>query len=247
MDPLTANLVILVPAAAITAAFAFVILWRRGDGGGTTGLSRAESWVVSIIGGLAILNALSCAIGLFSNAAWIFDVEPFRVSGLKYSGATAPERLAGVDHVAASGYESAWAEVMGLPDASRWLFYLEIALPLISVLAVSVVVAWLSFTLVRDRPFVRAFPIGIGITAIAVMVGGLGSQLAAAMARSSVVEYLGADALVADDTTTPATESFAWFSLQLDLAPVGAALALMLVAAAFQIGTRMQRDTEALV
>lgn len=247
MDPLTANLVVLVPAAVVTAAFAAVILWRRGGGrGGPAGLSRAESYIVSIIGAGAMLNALACAIGLSTNAAWMLDVEPFRVSGLAYSGVTTPERLEGVGHVAASGYESAWIDVMGLPEASRWLFYLEIALPLVSTLAISVVVAWLSFTLVRDRPFARAFPIGIGIAAIAVMVGGLGAQIAGAMARSSVIDYLGADALVADTTTAPATESFAWFTL-LDLAPVGSALALMLVAAAFQIGTRMQHDTEALV
>ena len=247
MDPLSANLLtIAVPVVAVVGA-ASLFMVRRKRAGASGGLNRAESWIASLIGAGAMMNALLCALALWGNASWMFTVEPFRVDGLHYSGVTTPESLEGVDHVAAAGYQSVWIDVMGLPDGTRWLFYIEEGLPLAASLTISIVVAWLSFTVVRERPFARAFPIAIGVASIAVMIGGLGSQFAGALARSSVIEYLGADRLVKDNSTAPATESFATFWVSLDLSPVGWAFGLLLVAAAFQIGVRMQKDTDALV
>jgi len=74
-----------------------------------------------------------------------------------------------------------------------------------------------------------------------------GSQLAGALARSSVIEYLGEKQLVGDNPTAPAYDVLSYFWLQLDLAPVGWAFGLALVAAAFQIGARLQREAELLV
>lgn len=247
MDPLTANLITaVVPAALVAGAvIATVAMGRRRPEGGA--LTRTESWVTSIIGGGAMLTAVLCLLGAWGNASWIFGVEPFSVDGMRYSGVTSPEVLGGVGHVAASGYESVWAEVIGLPAGARWLFYAELVLPLLSTFAIAVVVAWLAFTVVRERPFARALPIGIGVAAVAIMVGGLGSQFAGALARSAVIDYLGVDQLVKDSGPGPATESFSYFSVEVDLAPIGWALGLLLVAAAFQIGARLQRETDLLV
>ena len=246
MDPVPANLLVAIPAVLVVVTVT-IILVVRGRRSASGALTRAESTVISFVGAGAMLSALGCLIGLWSNASWIFTAEPFRVTGLHYTGATTPELLVGVDHIAASGYESIWMEVIGLPAGSRWLFYAEVTLPLVTALAISTAVAWLSFTLVRARPFARAFPIGIGVAAIAVMVGGLGSQFAGALARSSVIEYLGEAQLVGDNSTAPAYDVVSYFWLQLDLAPVGWAFGLALVAAAFQIGTRLQRETDLLV
>lgn len=247
MDPLTANLVTVAVPVALVIVTVAVVLFRRGRSASRGELSRVESVIVSLVGAGAMLNGLGCLLGLWSNASLMFTVEPFRVDGAHYAGLTTPPLLEGVDHIAASGYQSIWIEVMGLPAGARALFYAETALPLIASLAISVVVAWLSFTLVRERPFARAFPIGVGVAAVAVMVGGIGSQFLGAIARSSVIDYLGADALIGDDSTAPAYDVLSYFWLELDLAPIGWAFGLALVAAAFQIGVRMQRDTEALV
>jgi hypothetical protein len=247
VDPLTANLVLVAAPAALLLLAVTIILFRRGRRASTGELTTAESIVISIVGGGAMLNALGCLLRLWSEATWVFSIEPFHVTDLHYQGATPPELLDGVDHIAASGYESVWMDVMGLPAESRWLFYAELVLPVLGALAISVAVAWLSFTLVRERPFVRAFPISIGIAAIAVMVGGIGSQFAGALARSTVIEYLGESHLVGDNTTAPAYDVLTFFWLPLDLAPVGWAFGLALVAAAFQIGTRLQRESDLLV
>ncbi|MDY0907881.1 hypothetical protein [Microbacterium sp. CFBP9034] len=246
MDPISANLLTVAVPVAV-GAFIVVVLATRRRGGGAGTLTRAESWAASLVGAGAMMSALFGVIGLISNASWIFDVEPFRVDDMAYLGTVRPELLDGVDHVAASGYQSVWIDVMGLPEASRWLFYLELALPLLSGLAISIAVAWLSFAVVRERPFARSFPTAIGITAIAVMVAGLGSQFAGALARTSVIDYLGAEQLTGHDASVAPADVLSYFSLSLDLAPVGWAFGLALVAAAFQIGTRLQRDTEALV
>ena len=70
---------------------------------------------------------------------------------------------------------------------------------------------------------------------------------AGALARSSVIKFLGEAQLTGDDSTAPAYDVLSFFWLQLDLSSVGWAFGLLLVGSAFQIGTRMQKDTEALV
>ena len=57
--------------------------------------------------------------------------------------------------------------------------------------------------------------------------------------RASRLRPLNAKKTLSMTPTTP--------QMNLDLAPIGWAFGLALVAAAFQIGTRMQKDTEALV
>lgn len=247
MDPLTANLITTAIAIGLVVLAVTIVLFRRHRGSATGALTVAESVTVSIVGGGAILVSLGSILGLYTNAVWLFDVEPFHVTGLHFAGVTTPALLEGVDHVAASGYEGMWIDVMRLPSDVRWLFYAETVLPLVVTLAISIVVAWLSFTLGRERPFARAFPVGIGIAAIAVMVGGLGAQFAGAIARSGVIDYLGASQLIGDDTSAPAYDVLSYFWLKVDLAPVGWAFGLILVAAAFQIGTRLQREADLLV
>ncbi len=80
------------------------------------------------------------------------------------------------------------------------------------------------------------------------MVSGVGAQIFASAARTSVVEYLGAQLVTAGgNEADPSYEGVSLWILNLDLAPVGWALGLALVAAAFELGQRLQKDTEGLV
>ena len=215
---------------------------RRGPVGR---LTRFESYATSLVGAGAMIAALFSVLSLVSNAAITFTT-PFVVRDMPYSGESAPPVLDGNPAVVDSGFSSAWIEVSGLPTSSQWLFYLEAVLPALATLAICVAVAWLAFALIRERPFGRVLPNLIGVAAVAVMIGGIGSQLAGAFARSSVVEYLGAEKLTGHDGVT-APGGFVYFTLNLDASPIGWALSLALIAAAFQIGTRLQRETELLV
>ena len=68
------------------------------------------------------------------------------------------------------------------------------------------------------------------------MLGGLLSQAVRANAFREVSQELG---LVSAGVPT--------FEMSIDLAPLGWGLALAVVAGAFEIGQRLQRDTEGLV
>ncbi len=242
MDVAWGPILLWVGAPIAVVSVVVVIMTRKTGRPPVGGLSRVESYATSLIGAGGMLVALLSAVGLVGAAFRSFGDDPFLVNGMPFGGGS-PAALEGVEPVVASGFESVWIEVAGLPAASRWLFFLEAALPSLAAATIGVAVAGLAIALIRDRPFARSLPNVIGVAAVAVLVAGLGSQAAGAFARATVVDFLG----VREVTEAGADGSLAYFSLALDLAPVGWAFALALIAAAFQIGYRLQRDTEALV
>lgn len=233
---------VVAPLVVGTVVVAIVATRRRTPTQGM--LSKTESWIVSVIGAGAMLVSVFAAITVVGSGIQQLTDDPLWVPRMPYSGSPV-ERLSGLDAVSGSGYESVWLEVDDLPGAARWLLYAEASLPALATLAIGVTIAWLAITLIRERPFTRALPHAMGVAAIAVMVAGIGSQVAGSIGRSLVVEHLGAKA--ATTATGANGEALAYMTLGLDLSPIGWALGLALVAAAFQIGVRMQKDTEALV
>jgi hypothetical protein len=237
-------LFVALPIVIVAVIVATLASRRRGPAGR---LTRFESYATSFVGAGAMIAALLSALSLVSNAVVTFTYDPSIVTDMPYdSGELSPPVLDGSDTVTASGFSSAWIEVAGLPVASRWLFYIELALPALATFAICAAVWWLALALLRERPFTRALPNLLGLAAISIMVGGMGSQLAGAFARTSVVEYLGAEQLTGHDGGA-APGGFSYLSLNLDASPIGWALSLALVAAAFQIGARLQRETDLLV
>ena len=115
------------------------------------------------------------------------------------------------------------------PSVTGWLLAGEL-LPIVLALTMCASAIWLATGLPNGRPFVAA----------AVMVCGIGSQFAGAVARAEA-------AIVLREATPQIDPLFVAFSIALDLAPFGWGLLLGLLAGAFQIGTRLQRETELLV
>lgn len=234
------------PLAALIAGGSILLRIRRTPAT-TDGLTRAERWVASAIGTAAILAVIFSVLALVIAAVTIFGEGPKRVFDMPVASATRPAFLEGVTEVTGARYTAAFVEVTGLPTGSLWLLYLELALPIVTAIAISVAIASIALALLAGRPFIRSLPAAISVAGLAVMVGGLGTQISAAFARASVVEFLGAREVTGGDSGEGPSDGFALLSLGLDLAPVGWAFGLLVVAAAFQIGTRLQRETDLLV
>lgn len=150
------------------------------------------------------------------------------------------DALQGVDGIAGAEYASADVVLTALPTGIRWLFLLEGALPALATVGVCAAAWWLGVSLLRGRPFRRSMSTALGVAACLIAAGGLFGQVLGSIARAATVEMLGAaDATIYD--------TFYTFLIELDLSPLGWAFALALVAGAFEVGTRLQRETEGLV
>lgn len=229
----------------VIAGLIIVLLTRRRSARPT--LSRVETWSVGLIGSGSLLVFLGAVSTLFV-ATSVFSSDPSVVRGFGLGNAEVPAFTEKSDSIVDAGYETVWLSVSDLPMSTRWLMYAETALPALAVMAISVAVFWLSIMLLRGRPFVRSLTHVAGGAAIIVMVAGVGAQVFASAARASVVEYLNPQVITAGgNQTDPSYEGVSYWALNLDLAPVGWALGLALVAAAFELGQRLQKDTEGLV
>ncbi|BDZ40472.1 hypothetical protein [Microbacterium suwonense] len=123
-------------------------------------------------------------------------------------------------------------------SVSAWLLTADL-LPILLVLVVCATAVWLAIGMLHGRPFARRFPLALVVVASAVMVCGLFGQLAAGIARAEAAAFLNAGA--SEDVV------FASLAVAIDLSPIGWGLVIGLLAGAFQLGTRMQNDTEGLV
>jgi hypothetical protein len=208
-------------------------------------LGRGERRAVSLVGAGALAVVPLSVWGVIASAAFHANAVSVRVDGLALSSGAYPPFLAASDAPVDAGYESAWVDVANLPALPRLLLWLEEALPSLASLVVAIAVMWLAFALLRGAPFVRAFPLALGVVALVIVGTGLGAQVAGNVARAQTVAFLDPAGLFTDGRG--ATEGLLPFYGFVDLAPVGWGLGIALVAAAFSIGTRLQRDTRGLV
>lgn len=181
------------------------------------------------IGVGAIMGAISAGIEIFGS--------PVPVA-LPVEGAQMAS-LADADGILTAEYTQSVITVEALDAGTRWLLLAEATLPALATVIVCMSLWWLGLSLIRQRAFRRSMVPMLGTAAIALVVAGLLAPLFGAFGRAEAVEQLtasGADA-----------REFWAFLVTVELAPVGWGIALALVATAFEVGQRLQRDTEGLV
>lgn len=200
-------------------------------------VSRAEGFGLGLIATGAASVAIGAVVAVVIASVEIF-ARPVTVRMPVHSEDAVA--LTDFESISAAQYATADVTLDSIPAGARWLLLTEAILPALATIGVCVVAYWLSLALMRSRPFQNAVANAIGVSACLVIFGGLGGQLAAAIARAMIVDDLA--------QADPAAYDVLWtFQAELDLAPVGWAFALALIAGAFSIAARLQRDTEGLV
>ncbi|UNK71412.1 hypothetical protein [Microbacterium sp. H1-D42] len=206
---------------------------------GNTGrpVSRADGFGLGLIATGAVSVGIAALVAVIKGAFEVFGSEV--AVRMPVTGG-AVSSLAGVDGIRSADYSQADVTFTTLSAGARWMLLLEGALPALATIGVCAVAWWLGVSLIRGRAFRKTMSTTIGIAACLVVAGGMFGQLCGAIGRAMIVDRLGSDDPSIYDT-------FAVFSIDLDLAPLGWGFALALIAMAFATGQRMQRDTEGLV
>ncbi|QNE48020.1 hypothetical protein F1C58_14675 [Glaciihabitans sp. INWT7] len=242
-----------VTAAARSAAAAFGPNYRR---------ARQESRWLRVIGFTRVIAFLSILGGiLFTGYTVLADfLEPSVSLSLPVYEfwPTLPPGAAITSgpsaHVTGGGFTSAQVQVSGLDGAARTWLAGSALLQGATVVMIAIVVLTLCSTLLRSDPFHTAVTRGIRVLGITVIVGGLGWQLCSGVGESlastqvlqlgsaefqNVVTWESITSIIGFPSPTP--------HVQVDFWPIWVGLAMLVLAAAFRYGERLQRDTAGLV
>ena len=199
--------------------------------------SLADGIALGVIATGAVSVAIGAIVAVVTAAIGIFSAAPTVSMPVHDVDLTALDDVSGVS---AATVESALVTVPAMPTGARWMLLLETALPALATVALCAGVWWLGVSFLRSRPFRASLGWMFGVAACLMIAGSLFGQLAGGIGRAMIVQDLA--------TADPGAEDVLWTLLvQFDLAPVGWAFALALVAGLFEIGRRLQKDTEGLV
>lgn len=199
--------------------------------------SRTEGIALGLIATGAVSVAIGAIVAVVSAAFAVFGTAPTVSMPVHDVDLTALDDVSGVS---AATVDSALVTIPAMPTGARWMLFLETALPALATVALCAGVWWLGVSLIRSRPFRTSLGWMFGLAACLMIAGALLGQFAGGVGRAMIVQDLA--------NTDPQVEDVLWTLLvQFDLAPVGWAFALALVAGLFEIGRRLQRDTEGLV
>jgi hypothetical protein len=197
------------------------------------GLTRADDWALRAVTGGAVIFA---GLGIIGVIARVIQLISDRTATLELQLAerfdtAAVDALPGVRYSTASTVQVVFDEV---PEAAvGWLVGETAARGLLSV-GLCVIVALIGYRTWIGRPFGRTVTVSLIIAAGLIMVCGISADALAGFAAAAATDAL-------DDRL------FGGFQISVQGQPFSWALGLGVIATAFHIGARMQRDTDTLV
>lgn len=195
--------------------------------------SMAEAVTLGLVATGAVSIAIAALTGAVRAGIEIFG-SPVAVSLPVHDAAM--ESLADAAGVASASYTESVVSFETLDAGTRWMLFGEQLLPAVATIIVCMSLWWLGLSLIRQRAFRKSMVPVLGTAAIALIVAGMIGPLLGAIARAQAVELL------------PASPDVFWaFLYELDPSPIGWGIALALVVSAFEVGRRLQRETEGLV
>lgn len=147
----------------------------------------------------------------------------------------APTDLGGGAAIVSARFTDASLTVSGLSTFARVMLSTGAVVGVITSLAVSLAVTYFCWSLLRARPFRRSVTVTALVAGIALLFGGLLSQAATGFGTMQAASDI--------DPAHAVFDMAFWF----DPAPLFGGFAIMALGVAFQLGERLQRDTEGLV
>jgi hypothetical protein len=205
---------------------------RRPENGGKKVVSRADAVVFMIA---------SATIALLTTGATIAGLIGY-TSGpvtLVLPVATANHAATGLLPGVTGHFTAMEATLPTLPSGPGGLLAWADSLNQVGILALLALVFLLAHRLRSEALFTSGSAWIVGACGAALTLFGTGGQILDSIARSWLAELIGINA-----RTTGAAFSF---SADFNLAPLVLGLVLVLVAAVFQFGRRLQQDTEGLI
>jgi hypothetical protein len=193
-------------------------------------LALIEKVLLGFIAGAAAAIGVTDLVFLVQRVIRLATESPLVVSGMPLTDGSTEAIAPGVT----TTIDSVTLTLDSAPDSARAFLVVAAILGSLLTLVICGGVAWLSLRVFLGRPFVTSATWAIGAVAIAIMVCGIGSQFFTGLAQAEIGLALDTDALPS-------------LALSIDLAPFGWGAALAVVAACFELGQRLQRDTEGLV
>ena len=145
---------------------------------------------------------------------------------------------AGTADLLEGDYESASVSVAGLSDPALFLLNSGLVLSIATSATVALSFVYLSWRLLRAKPFKKSLTVVFITAGAALMIGNILSIGFDSFGRVLLVSELLGDEKIG---------GFWPMAVQADLAPIGFGLALLIVACAFEYGERLTRETDGLV
>jgi hypothetical protein len=191
---------------------------------------RVVLWFVLV--GAIVYSLVTLVFGVGHSVQVMFAAE---TPVAMLTSAPVPTNLNGDATIASGSFTDAALTVGGLSDFARVMLSAGNLLGVLTSLAVSLAVAYFCWSLVRARPFRRSLTIATLTAGMAMVFGGILSQAVTGFGTMQT-------ALDIDPTQAVFDVGF-WF----DPALLFGGFAILALGIAFQLGERLQRDTEGLI
>lgn len=192
---------------------------------------RAVLWVV--FGGALLYSAITAALGAIRS--YVTFVAAGETPVALFASQEVPTGLGGSAAIVSGSFTDAALVVTGLSDGVRALLGTGAVLATLTSLAVSLAVAYFLWALLKERPFRASVTVAAMIAGGALLLGGLLHQAVTGFGTMQAAVELDPEGAVFDIGM--------WF----DLTPLFGGFAIMALGFAFQLGERLQRETDGLV
>ncbi|RWZ59512.1 hypothetical protein ELQ92_11775 [Labedella populi] len=200
-----------------------------------TGLTRADTFALWLFTGVTAFFGVAVLVSAIPAIVELFgDEVPFSLSA---SQNVPPDAASGTARIVSGSFDRAQLLVSGVELWPRIALAVSIALASLCSAAVAATVVALCLGILSGRPFVRSVTWVLTTASLVLIAGSLLGAFFNTMAMFSIVAAINPDP---SDTVFP-------FASEYDFTALLIGLVFGAVATAFQLGQRMQRDTDGLV